>query len=92
MGTQPHQGSSDVSPIIEGLRRQLEADRQRLAMPEEAAEIESAHEDWASEMERLDTAYEAMLEANPALRQRLADKDAVLAALLNAVSDDRDDR
>ncbi len=91
MGTQSHQGTPNGSPTVEALRRQLEADRQPLT-PEEQAQLETARDEWERDMARLDAEYQAMLDADPALRQRLSDKRAVLNTLLDAVAEDRGER
>ena len=92
MSTQPQQGATNPSPAVEALRRQLAEDRKQPLTPEEQAQLEAAREEWTRDMERLDEEYRAMLDADPALRQRLQDKQAVLDALLDAVADDRGER
>lgn len=92
MGTQSQQGTSDLSPTAQALRRQLEEERKHPPTPEEEAQIAAAQQEWAQEMSQLDLDYRAMLDADPELRRRLQDGTAVLDALLDAVADDRGDR
>ena len=90
MGMRTRRESPNLSSTVESLRRQLKQDRTHT--PEEQAQIETARQEWAHEMEQLDAAYQIMLDADPVLRQRLEDKHAVLAALLDAAADDRNER
>ena len=92
METQSQQGQPALSQTTQELRRQLEVDRKRPPTPEEQAQIEAEQQAWAAEMEQLDANYQAMLNADPELRQRLYDGSVVLDALLEVVTDDREER
>ena len=90
MGTSSGQQAPNLAPTVEALRRQLEEDHKHSLTQRE--QIEAAHEEWARDMEHLDDEYQAMLDADPDLRQRLQSRDAVLDALLDAVAEDRSER
>ena len=90
MSTPSGQQAPNLAPTVETLRRQLEEDRKHALTQQE--QIEAAHEEWARDMDHLDDEYQAMLDADPDLRQRLQNRDAVLDALLDAVAEDRSER
>lgn len=89
MGTKPRQGEEPVSPTVQALRQIWSEEQRHPLTPEEQQAVQAA---WEYEMAQLDAAYETMLDAEPALRQRLQDGSAVLDMLLDAVAEDRGER